>query len=287
MSAERIAVVCYGFYGKHLRHFVRTVAKFLGGNRDALVVVVSAANLTGAEKAFSALGSNVVELPYDGKGWEFGAYQLGLDWLMARQWGGTVTFFNDTAGIHYPLRRAELAGLREFATHPPPGRPALAGHIQHASKQFAYRGEPLPAWARSNAFALSAPAIHALGGRVFIAEDFHAPFIDQSVLVLPEFLSPDLRAYIITWLVDLGKHGWRSHAGRLDPDLDLLRSKAGSIVLEKRMAALVLAAGGVLQPFGQSMSEAWRVVSDRVFYLERRISRWRKTAAVRGNGRLA
>jgi hypothetical protein len=145
----------------------------------------------------------------------------------------------------------------------------------------------LKAWARSNAFALSPEAIGALGGRVFVAEDFLAPTIAGSELRLPEFLSPPLRSYILAWLTDPGKHGWRQHAGRSDPQLELLRSKAGSILLEKRMAARVVAAGGFLHPFGQSMSGAWRVVSERAFYFERRLSRWRRVAGLRDGRRLA
>jgi hypothetical protein len=145
----------------------------------------------------------------------------------------------------------------------------------------------LNAWARSNAVSLSPEGIGAVGARVFAAEDFLAPTIADAELCLPGFLSPPLRAYLLTWLTDPGKHGWRQHAGRSDPQLELLRSKAGSILLEKRMAAQIVAAGGVLQPFGQSMSGAWDVVSERAFYLERKISRWRKVTGLRGGRRLA
>lgn len=272
LHPSSLAVICYGFYPHHLAPLARKVATFTGG-LPATVVLVRAPGLTSWGPRFAAPRTQLVELPYDGRDWEFGAYQCGLDWLLQRGWAGPVTVFNDTAGIHYPLRRHELLALQRFVLQADPATPALAGPVQTAPGNFVLHGQPLPSWVRSNLFALSPAGLKALGHRLFVAEEFQAPLLTPQGLELPDSLSPDLRAHVMAWLMSGGRESWRHHAGWTQPPLRVLRNKAGSILLEKRMAAAVLAAGGVLVPCSGPAPSRWQQLTDRAFYAARQLGR--------------
>jgi hypothetical protein len=264
-----LAVVAYAFYPQHGEHLARVVARYATGHA-AKVVWVHAASVA-ARPGWQAL-------PHDGAGWEFGAYQRGLDALQQQGWVGPIAFFNDTAGRHYPLPGSELRALRRFALAAPAARAAVAGHVETAPRGCAWRGLPVPRWVRSNAFVLSPAALQALNGRLFDGEEFAAPRWAEGTLAWPAHLSTALHAHLDRWLMSPGKHGWRHHAGRPDAAPELLCGKAGSILLEKRMAALVLAAGGTLLPStGQGMLQRLR---ERAFFARRRLGRWRSEALV-------
>ena len=76
------------------------------------------------------------------------------------------------------------------------------------------------------------------------------------------FRSPDTRP---------GKDGWRHHSGRAGVADMLLRDKAGAILLEKRLAAGVLAAGGALQDCSPAQAGALQRLARRLFYWQRRL----------------
>lgn len=284
LHPSTLAVVCYGFYPRHMAQLARQVATFTGGRR-ATVVLVRASYLASWGQQFAAPGTQVVELPYDGRDWEFGAYQCGLDWLLQRGWAGPVTVFNDTAGIHYPVRRHELLALQRFVLQADPEVAALAGPVQTAPGDFALHGCPVPAWVRSNLFALSPAGLKALQHRLFVAEEFNAPQLTAQGLELPDSLSPALRAHLQGWLMSAGREGWRHHAGWEQPPLRVLRHKAGSILLEKRMAALVLDAGGVLVSCSRPGPSPWQRLADRLFHATRHLARLPRRPA--GPGRAA
>lgn len=260
---QGLAVVAYAFYPAHAAHLARVVQRYAGAH-DTKRVWVHADGVP-APAGWQAL-------LHDGRGWEFCAYQRGLELLQQQGWRGAVAFFNDTAGRHYPLPAAELRALRDAALGSG-SRALLAGHVEPAPAGLAWRGLPLPGWVRSNAFVLNAAGLRALGERVFDADEFAAPRWQGASLRWPDHLAPALREHLDRWLMAPGKQGWRHHAGRPDPAPALLQGKAGSILLEKRMAALVLAAGGTLQPSG---SPGWLgQVRERAFFARRQLGRWR------------
>lgn len=264
---QGLAVVAYAFYPQHREHLARVVSRYAAGHA-ARVLWVHAPGVA-APAGWQAL-------QHDGGGWEFGAYQRGLEALQRQGWSGAVAFFNDTAGRHYPLPGSELRALRRFALAEGGPRVAVAGHVDAALRGGAWRGLPVPRWVRSNAFVLTPGALQALNGRLFDADEFAAPRWREGTLQWPAHLSPALHDHLDCWLMSPGKQGWRHHAGRPDAAPELLRGKAGSILLEKRMAALVLAAGGTFVPTGRQ--GLWQRVQERAFFARRRLGRWRSEA---------
>ncbi|MCY7315903.1 MAG: hypothetical protein LH480_09850 [Rubrivivax sp.] len=298
MNTSPVAVVCYAYYARHLPQLAHTVSRFLhglhglhglpgveAGDEGAAgvagvqppVVVVRAPQLPSAALQIGGPGGTrvqTVELAYDGSGWEFGAYQRGLDWLAEHGFHGTVAVFNDTAGVHYPLRRSELVAMRRFAQQALADEVALMGGVQ-SQAGFTMHDLPVASWVRSNAFVMTAAARAALHNRIYFADEFNAPKVTAQGLQLPSHLSPALGRYIQQWLTSAGPEGWRWHAGWAEPPAEVLRGKAGSILLEKLLAARVLAAGGTLLPSQAPQPGRLQQLADRAFYWSRRVARWR------------
>jgi hypothetical protein len=94
----------------------------------------------------------------------------------------------------------------------------------------------------------------------------------DGTLQWPASVSPALAAHLDRWLLSRGKHGWRHHAGRSEVPPQQLRDKAGAILLEKRMSAGVVAAGGRLVHCGPATRGPWQRLKLRAFYWRRRLA---------------
>jgi hypothetical protein len=229
------------------------------------------------------IGLPLRELAVDGLQWEFGAWQAGIEALSgALPKDGALAawlLLNDTAGVNDPWPRAERVALRRAADGAcRDGRALLAGSRKAAPPGCVLQGQALPAWVQTQAFVLSAAALRALGGRVFDARLFAAPAVDAGRVRFPAEVSPALAAHIDGWLTRPGKDGWRHHSGRPAPPDALLRDKAGAILLEKRLAAAVLAAGGTLLDCSPP-PRPWQPLARRLFYWQRRLGRVLGTGA--------
>lgn len=192
--------------------------------------------------------SNVVELvPYDGVNWEFGAYQLGCDRLKSN-WDEGVIILNDTAGRNYPFFESDLC---RFATAVIDSKsinsPVIVGKLESANLDFELCGLRFNQWIRSNIFFLNCASLCALDGKLFDEDLFNLPIISNGKMAFGSALSQPLESYLLNWLYpeNLSK-GWRGHVGKAVVPQKILRSKAGSILLEKRISALILNKGGAM-----------------------------------------
>jgi hypothetical protein len=269
----RLGVVAYAFEPRRrpaLRRALQSLAAVAPWPAGSRLVLVRRAGQPALGDP--GIGLPVLELADDGLRWEFGAWQRGIDALRGPGEPDAWLLLNDTAGVNDPWPVAERQALRRAA-----GAMAvsdalvLAGAVKPAPLAWALAGQPLPAWVQSQAFALSAAALGALDGRVFDAELFAAPQVSQGRLTWPPAVSTALAAHIGGWLTRPGKDGWRHHSGRAEVADALLRDKAGAILLEKRLAATVLAAGGTLQDCSPPAPGALQQLARRLFYWQRRL----------------
>ncbi|MFM7506555.1 MAG: hypothetical protein ACKO3M_08345 [Rubrivivax sp.] len=274
IGSGRLGVVAYAFEPRRrpaLRRALRSlagVAPWPAGSRLAIV-------RRAGQPPFGdpGIGLPVQELEDDGQRWEFGAWQTGLDALRVRGEVGAWLLLNDTVGVNDPWPRADRIALRQAADVLAGGdHVALAGGVTALPAGSSMEGQPLDGFVQSQAFVLSAAALRVLGGSLFDAARFEAPRVWAGELQLPSQLSPTLAAHIIDWLTRPGKHGWRHHSGRAELPDELLRSKAGSILLEKRLMAGVLAAGGVVVDCRSRTTHPLRLLARRAFYWRRRLA---------------
>jgi hypothetical protein len=274
LPAGRLGVVAYAFDARRRPALLRAlqalaaVAPWPAGSRLALVRRQGQAPLGPVDCRLP-----VTELEDDGRRWEFGAWQRGVDALRAGGGADAWLLLNDTAGVNDPWPGRDRAALRHAADAlaATPGAAVLAGTVKAAPEGSRLDGRQVPAWVQSHAFALSAAALEALQGRVFDESVFLAPQVRDSLLAWPPGVSQPLGDHIAGWLTRPGKDGWRHHSGRTNVPDALLRDKAGAILLEKRLAAVVLAAGGRLQDCSRPLAEPWQGLSRRLFYWHRRL----------------
>lgn len=219
------------------------------------------------------IGLPVQELEDDGRRWEFGAWQTGVEALRAGGAVGAWLLLNDTVGVNDPWPRADRLALRRAADALAAGDSvALAGGVTALPAGSAMAGQPLDGFVQSQAFALSAAALRVLGGSLFDAACFEAPRVQAGRLQLPGELSPALANHLVDWLTRQDKHGWRHHRGRGELPDEALRDKAGSILLEKRLTARVLAAGGAVVDCRSRSTHPLRRLARRAFYWRRRLA---------------
>jgi hypothetical protein len=246
------------------------VAPWPAGSTLALVRLAGQPPL-GGQPALQGL--RVLELEDDGRRWEFGAWQRGIERIASEFTPSAWLLLNDTAGVNDPWLRAERVRLRQLADRWAGGSApplALGGSWRAAPAGAALAGQALQGWIQTHAFVLSAPALRALGGRLFDAELFAAPRVSGGQIALPPSVSPALAGHITTWLTRSDRHGWRYHSGRASVSDTLLRDKAGSVLLEKHLAAEVLAAGGSLHDCRLPALGPLEQLGRRFFYLQRR-----------------
>jgi hypothetical protein len=269
----RLGVVAYAFDARRrpaLRRALQSLAAVSPWPAGSRLVLVRRAG----QPAFGAgdFGLPGLEIEDEGTRWEFGAWQAGMNTLRLSGEPDAWLLLNDTAGVNDPWPMAERVALRRAADALACSDAAvLAGAVKPAPPGCAIGGLPLPAWVQSQAFALSAGAWRALDGRVFDTTLFGAPAVSQGRFRWPEAVSPALVAHIDGWLTRPGKDGWRHHSGRDTVPDALLRDKAGAILLEKRLAAAVLAAGGRLQDCSAAAEGPVQQLARRFFYWQRRL----------------
>ena len=278
MALGRLGVVAYAYDPHRRRALLRalqSLAAVAPWPAGSVLAVVRRAGLPPFGRNAARVGGlQVLELEDDGQRWEFGAWQRGIECVNAAAAAPAGwLLLNDTAGVNDPWPRAERARLRHAAQAMCSDTAAvLAGRLRPAPAAAALAGQPLPGWVQTHAFALSAAGLRALGGTVFDAGLFAAPRVREGRIELPASLSPTLAAHISGWLMRPGTDGWRTHSGRREVPDALLRDKAGAILLEKRLAAAVLAAGGTLHDCGHTAPGVLGALSRRAFYWQRRVA---------------
>jgi hypothetical protein len=266
-------LICYIYYPNAVSHIFRLIALLQRQLRLSEVVIVYSRSNIGTLSPPPS-GATFRLLPYDGAGWEFGAYQLGLDQL-SRQEAKGVLVLNDTAGRNYPLFQSNLRELarlcKETVLEP---HPVLAGKLESQGQNFAIHGLSFTSWIRSNIFYINRAGLEALSWRLFDPEVFAAPTCHDGVVSTGGITSANLESHIATWLgAGAHKQGWVAHADKAAVSDSLLSRKAGSILLEKYLSARIVAAKGRVLDYDESRGYRLAWVKLKVFYLKRRIDR--------------
>jgi hypothetical protein len=274
IGSGRLGVVAYAFEPRRrseLRRALRSLAEVAPWPAGSRLAIVRRAG----QPPFGdpGIGLPLQEFEDHGRRWEFGAWQTAVDALRAGGDVGAWLLLNDTVGVNDPWPRAERIALRHAADALAGGDSvALAGGVTPLPEGSSMEGQPLGGFVQSQAFVLSAAAMPVLGESLFDSACFEAPRVRAGRLQLPSHLSPALAAYIVDWLTRPGKHGWRHHSGRGELPDELLRCKAGSILLEKRLTAAVLAAGGAVVDCRSRTTHPLRRLARRAFYWRRRLA---------------
>lgn len=245
MQAVEVALVCVHYEADKVGLTMRALQRI-----DRAIGISHSIYVANHEAAQTALvgaiampeGSSVIR--HDNSGMEFGAYQVGLDFLAAKHDPEWVLFANDTFATHHSFGSVyrnklatEMRRVREI--------PTVIGQVVSLPRSFKVEGLRTHRWITTNLFALNRAALRVLRGRVFRDElnsritetsemsDFFAPQIDV-------FLREHLEAWIFR-----AHAGWHWYAS--DPlsaaNAPKMARKARSILQEKYLSAVLEDAG--------------------------------------------
>lgn len=243
-----VAVVSVHFDPERLAKTLSSLRSLRARLDDPRLVYV--ANSPAAEQALSIAREPAEEqadlLVHDNTGWEFGAYQAGLDRAL-RLDPAWILFANDTFSIHQDFPKdyedSLLSELGRRVEHP-----IAVGQIVSLRQSFVIAGQRTHRWITSNIFALNRAAVAAIGGRVYDAalEAAIRETSDRARFFADE-VHPVLSAHMAAWLFESGDapHWYRSQ--QLDDDnVAAMAGKARSILQEKRLTALLEGASAEL-----------------------------------------
>lgn len=239
--ANRLGVICVHYDSNKVIPTLRSLDRITNAARAKRTVFVAnqdSARIALAQHAASREASVVIQ--HDNSGMEFGAYQAGLDRLLAEFEPEWVLFANDTFSTHHSFGAVyceKLVGdlARDFA------HPALVGQVVSLPRSYEIEGLRTHRWMTTNLFALNRAAIRALNARVY------RPDLDSLVTATSEMsaffssrVDAVLREHLEAWLFR-AHAGWHWYASEpLQPaNARRMARKARSILQEKYLAALL------------------------------------------------
>jgi hypothetical protein len=240
----RVGVVSAHYYRSYLGPSLRAAAGLAqAAGAEAFVAVTNhPALIDELPCAFARLGLPRVEhVVHDNTGYEFGAYQAGLDRLapLDLDW---VLILNDTYALHRAFTSVHRRHLLEVLARPADDSASLAaGEVETYGRSFAILGARTHRWLSTSVFALNRVALRALGGRVY------RPELDALVPGGPDvdrFFAPALDGalarHVAAWLlVPRGPDTWYGAAVPDAANAARLAAKARSILQEKHLSALL------------------------------------------------
>lgn len=256
---SRVAVVSVHYYPEYiersLRH-LREMCERLKPERCVLVAnnpIVLPALQEAARR--SAHAESV--LLHDNSGLEFGAYQAGLDCVLAAGEPDWTVILNDSFAIHQcfsrPMRRHFVRAVTTIADR---DTPIIVGQVESLPRSFDLLGIRMHRWITTNVFAVNRGALRVLKHRLRCAEpdDLVAGSAPAEAFFSAR-LDPVLREHLSHWLfVPAGALSWYRAAPLDEQNAPALARKARSILQEKYLSARLEAAGTIFADIKQMSS---------------------------------
>jgi hypothetical protein len=209
LGAQHLVLVVY--YPDYLKK-VCAITAYLANLSKISSVVVVINNLAITENALSGLfcGSlaSVKVIRHDNIGFEFGAYQRGIDEIRkSEDQPFDVIVMNDTVGTHQRIDQLYLRNFRDTVRTRPVR--SIVGNTDSVPRRLDVNGLYCVRWVRSNLFYIDHAALASINHTIYV------PGIDDLILGGPteaEFysqdVSPSLKHHISSWLFGKGALAW-------------------------------------------------------------------------------
>lgn len=239
-----IGIVYYAFYQSNSDARISNLLRVLSAvklHKIYLTVVTPASFQT--EFLTSKLKSSNIEVVFvvhDNAGWEFGAYQKGLNLLRRSADIDGVIFINDTIGIKHYLPNTAINALLDFIYNIDNKiDPAIAGEIDQSRDQsFSIYGLSTNRWIRTSIFYLNTPALEALESELYFSQLFEdTTCIDGSIH--NSNVSSQTLNYIYSWLSGTGIRSWHGANRYINGDSSFRAQKVAAVLSEKYLSALL------------------------------------------------
>lgn len=216
---------------------------------------------------------------HDNSGMEFGAYQFGLDNVLARGDFDWVLFVNDTFATHQAFcSRQRIALASRLNEGGAQEIPTAVGRVDSLARSYSMAGARSHRWIATNVFALDRKAISLLKGRVHHA---HLDSLIRPVGDIDSFFASELDDALVrhlkAWLFGVGPGPrWGGAAPLTASNAARYAAKARSILQEKYLSALLEEGGSCFvdlrktSDFDRVMCRAEQIVFEAKNSLRRR-----------------
>ena len=172
-SRLRPAVVSVHYYPEYVERSIRHLRRICDRLQPERCVLVAnnRAVLPALQEAAGRSAHAASVLLHDNSGLEFGAYQAGLDHLLAAGEPDWTVILNDTFAIHQcfsrPMRRHFVQAVTTIEDR---DTPIVVGQVESLPRSFDLLGLRMHRWITTNAFAVNRGALRALSHRLRCAE---------------------------------------------------------------------------------------------------------------------
>ena len=232
-----VAAVYYPSYLAHLASIVQRISA--SRPLDLLSIVINGTNISphDAENHFDGLARKRIIHQHDNSGFEFGAYQAGLDLLRSSDDSNfDLIILNDTAGVHYPLNNETLSAfVRTLTIEPWPCR--AVGMIDTVPRALSIDRFLTSRWVRSNLMGFDAEAISRIGYRIYVpAIDDYVTATADAQSFFSSSVGRSLQDHISRWLFATSGNRWYGAAPLAPENAAKLAAKARSILQEKYLS---------------------------------------------------
>ena len=273
-----VGIVCAHYHEGYVTQTIRKLDQI-----TAIVPVLHRAFVANHEAAWLRLNeklrgatpsSEVVH--HDNSGTEFGAYQVGVDRLLAKCDPEWILIANDTFATHSNFATgyrdklvAELAHTR--------GTPTIIGRVESLPQTYELAGVRTHRWVTTSIFAINRSALELLNGRVY-RPAMEALVHDTSELdaFFSSAVDPVLREHLEVWLFRT-RPGWHWYAAEplAAANVGKMAQKARSILQEKALAAILEGGSTAFVDLKQlsALRKIRRKLEDKVFEIR---GKWRK-----------
>lgn len=250
---EAIYMVVVVYYAEYLTKLVKVMTALAAQQRvSALRVVINNPSISDdmVRSRFSGLPMAFEVLRHDNKGFEFGAYQRGLDDLKrCGKENFACLFANDTVGNHQRIDNFYLRNFGE-ALSKHLGTNAIVGLVNSAPRRLELCDLHASRWIRSNFFVADQRALANLRDMIYVPE------VDACINDSPresEFFSqhvgPSLCSHISNWLFSGSAGAWYKSEPLSVSNHLAMAAKARCILQELFLSMrLEVAATALIQP---------------------------------------
>lgn len=210
-TGTNVHIVLVVYYPQYLKRICFITSQFAQEVNVASIQVVinnPAISDTDVTRLLTVARVQVNCVRHDNTGFEFGAYQRGIDEIRNTETDGfDCLVMNDTVGTH---QRIDRLYLRNFlGTVKARHTRSIVGNTDSVPRRLDVHGLYCVRWVRSNLFYMDHEALLAINHTVYVPE------IDALIAggsTEPEFysktVSPSLRHHISTWLFGSGEFAW-------------------------------------------------------------------------------
>lgn len=242
-------VVYYSYYQSHLalraQHLIDLLTRL--ERIPMRLLIVSPNNTDHLESQITSAfrGIQLSRINHDNSGWEFGAYQRGLNYIKTHSPNSNTLIVNDTIGIRQLIGRPELSHLAhalQYAEDHPTCAIAAGEIDQFLNADYTAYNLPLQRWIRTSLLLLSNQTLSDIDWTIHHDRIYNDTIVDNHIPRNPN-LSDSLNSHIREWLSPSNPKGW--HSRNSDPlkNENFLRQKFASIVNEKVLSATLISKG--------------------------------------------